>query len=135
MAMEAEVIQRPNGKPYRPRRVFAQAVGEEDEGVLVLGTHDVTRAQVLADKVARYVAGSGFVAVKPETGWWRDGFECGQRRWVADEENGRAGVLFRDIAETEPLAVLAMGQCPIINKLGAYAGGRLSPWVEGGSDG
>jgi hypothetical protein len=116
--MEAETIQRPNGKPYRPRRVFAQAVGEEDEGVLVLGTHDMARAQVLADKVARYIAGNGFVAAGPETGWWRDGFECGQRRWVSDEEHGRAGVLFRDMVEMTPLA-------------------GLEPWAEGrgGTDG
>ena len=99
--MELDEIQRPNGKPYRPRRVVAQAVGEEDEGVLVLGTHDLGRAQALADKLARYIAGSGFVAVQPETGWWRDGFECGQRRWVNDEVRGRAGVLFRDMEEAD----------------------------------
>src|ERR1035441_868114 len=64
VAMEPETIQRPNGSPYRPRRVFAQAVGEEDEGVLVLGTHDLDRAQSLADKVARYIAGSGFVSAE-----------------------------------------------------------------------
>jgi hypothetical protein len=113
--MEPETIQRPNGSPYRPRRVFAQAVGEEDEGVLVLGTHDLDRAQSLADKVARYIAGSGFVAVKPEAGWWRDGFECGQRRWVNDEVHGRAGVLFREVVETAPLA-------------------GLNPWAEGEGD-
>ena len=113
--MEAETIQRPNGKPYRPCRVFAQSIGEEDEGVIVLGTHDLSRAQVLADKVARYVAGSGFAAVRPESGWWRDGFECGQRRWVTDEEHGRAGILFREIVETAPLA-------------------GLNPWAEGEGD-
>ncbi len=79
----------------------AQSVGEEDEGVLVLGTHDLVRAQALADEVARSVAGSGFAAVNPWRGWWRDGFECGRRAWVIDEVHGRAGVLFRDIAEAE----------------------------------
>ena len=96
---EAETIQRPNGKPYRPRRVAAFTVGEDDEGVVVLGTHDLTSAQVLADELARRVAGPEYVAVDPWRGWWRDGFENGRRAWVCDEEHGRAGVLFRDIVE------------------------------------
>jgi len=95
-----ETITRPNGKPYRSRRVTVQAVGEEDEGVLVLGTHDLDRAQALADQVARRIAGTGFVAVDPWRGWWRDGFENGARAWVNDEVRGRAGVLFRDIVES-----------------------------------
>jgi hypothetical protein len=92
-------IQRPNGKSYRPRRVVAYALGEEDDGVLVLGTHDIARAQVLADEVARWVAGKNCVAVRPWRGWFRDGFEGGQRRWVADEVHGRAGVCFPEIVE------------------------------------
>lgn len=95
----SEAIKRPNGKTYRPRRVLAYPVGEDGEGVVVLGTHDLARAQALADEVARSVAGSGFVAADPWRGWWRDGFECGERRWVSDEERGRAGVLFREIVE------------------------------------
>ena len=64
-----EVIARPNGKPYRPRRVVAYGVGEDAEGVVVLGTHDLARAQALADELARRVAGSGFIAVDPWRGW------------------------------------------------------------------
>jgi hypothetical protein len=97
-----EPVTRPNGRLYRPRAVVAYAVGEEDECVLVLGTHDQRRAQALADQIAERVAGGGFVAASPETGWYRDGFECGERRWVSDEVRGRAGVLFREIAETAP---------------------------------
>jgi hypothetical protein len=105
--MSGEVIERPNGKPYRPRRVVAYGVGEDGEGVIVLGTHDLSRAQALADELARYVAGSGFVAVDPWRGWWRDGFESGERRWVSDEERGRAGVCFREIAEKAVTGQLA----------------------------
>ena len=97
--MEAETIQRPNGKPYHPRRVIAYGVGEDGEGVIVLGTHDMARAQALADELARRVAGPEYVAADAWRGWWRDGFECGERRWVCDEVHGRAGVLFRDIVE------------------------------------
>jgi hypothetical protein len=97
--MVTEVVQRPNGKPYRPRRVIAQAVGEDNEGVIVLGTHDLARAQVLADRLARQIAGPEYTAADPEAGWWRDGLEGGERRWVWDEVNGRAAVLFRDIVE------------------------------------
>jgi hypothetical protein len=98
--METEVIERPNGKAYRPRKVIAHLVGEDYEGVIVLGTHDIARAQVLADELVRIYVDSREVAAGPVTGWWRDGFECGQLRWIADEVRGRAGVLFRDIIET-----------------------------------
>ena len=108
MAM-GEVIERPNGKPYRSRRVIAYEAGE---GVIVLGTHDLTRAQGLADELARYVAGSGFVAVDPWRGWWRDGFECGRRRWVRDPEAGRAGVWFREIAERTPAGLMPAEPVP-----------------------
>lgn len=92
-------IKRPNGKLYRPRRVVAYAVGEDTDAVLVLGTHDLDRARPLADDLARYLLGAGYAAVQPETGWWRDGMEMGERRWVTDEVRGRAGVLFREIVE------------------------------------
>ena len=98
-----EVIERPDGKPYRPRKLAAYAVTDPDDmlsGVMVLGTHDPGRAQPLADGYATWQLGSGHTAVDPVTGWWRDGFECGRRRWVADEVHGRAGVLFREIVET-----------------------------------
>ena len=100
--MEAEPIMRPNGKLYHPRRVVAHVVGEEDEGVLILGTHDLARAQILADQMAEYVAGKGYVAVGPWTGWFRDGFRAGRREWVTDEERGRAGVCFQEIVEATP---------------------------------
>ena len=96
---------RPNGKPYRPRRVIAQVIGEEDEGVLILGTHDLQRAQALADQMAAHVAGSGYVAVRPWRGWFRDGFQAGRRQWVTDEVHGRAGVCFPEIAEHGPASM------------------------------
>ena len=97
--METEVIERPDGRPYRPRKVIAHLVGEDYEGVIVLGTHDIARAQVLADALVR-AYDSGYVAAKPEAGWWREAFESGRLRWTADEVRGRAGVLFRDLAES-----------------------------------
>ena len=95
-------IKRPNGKLYCPRRIVAHEVGGEDgitEGVLILGTHDEARAKPLADQFAQYLLGSGYAALDPLGGWYRDGFESGQRQWVSDKERGRAGVWFRRIAE------------------------------------
>jgi hypothetical protein len=100
--METEVIQRPNGKAYRPRKVIAYSVTDEYEeicGVLVLGTHDIARARVLADELVAHYVDSCEVAAEPETGWWRDRFESGRLRWAADEVRGRAGVLFQKIIE------------------------------------
>jgi len=99
---QPEAITRPDGRVYRPRKVTANAVVDDDEtlsGVLVLGTHDVARAQKLADDYAAWQLGTGHVAVDPEAGWWRDGFDCGRRRWLRDPEAGRAGVWFREIVE------------------------------------
>ena len=98
----SEVIERPNGKPYRPRRVTANAVTDEDDllsGVIVLGTHDPGRAQPLADGYAVWQLGSGHVAADPVTGWWRNGYSSGCLCWISDEEHGRAGVWFREIVE------------------------------------
>ena len=95
-------IERPSGKVYRPRKVIAHAVADEDgltSGVMVLGTHDIERAQKLADECAAAWVESGYVAISPECGWFREGFEAGELRWLRDEERGRAGVCFRDIVE------------------------------------
>lgn len=102
MADQIPVVTRPNGKPYRPRRITANAVADEDQnlcGVIVLGTHDQLRAQPLADEYARWQLGEGCKAAEPRCGWYRDAFEGGGRRWVTDEERGRAGVWFREIVE------------------------------------
>jgi len=95
-------ITRPNGKPCQPRCISANAVSDEDDwlsGVIVLGTHDVSRAQPLADQYASWQVGGTFKAARPLAGWYRDGFESGERRWITDEEHGRAGVWFREITE------------------------------------
>jgi hypothetical protein len=100
--VEPEPVERPNGKLYRPRKVMAYAIADEDgitSGVMVLGTHDTARAQKLADECAALWVERGYVARDPEPGWYREGFECGELRWLRDEERGRAGVCFRKIVE------------------------------------
>lgn len=97
-----EVITRPDGRPYRPRTITAHAVTDDDgvlTGVMVLGTHDPGRALPLADRYVAWQFDAGYTAAGPVTGWWRDGFDGGQRCWVTDEVRGRAGVWFREVAE------------------------------------
>jgi hypothetical protein len=98
-----EVIERPNGKPYRPRKVIAYGTYDEDEcpvGVVVFGTHDVARARSLADSFVKCdLLDSGYAPAEPSCVWWRDGFEGGRRGWVQDPVRGRAGVWFREIIE------------------------------------
>lgn len=96
------VITRPNGKPYRPRAFITHPVAEEDEwlsGVIVFGTHEIGRAQPFADEYVQWQLGAEYAAEDPVTGWWRDGMDGGQRRWVTDKDHGRAGVYFRKIIE------------------------------------
>ena len=98
-----DVIMRPDGRPYRPRKVTANAVVNEDDflsGVIVLGTHDIACAVRLATEYVQWQLDAGYCAVDPLPGWYRDAFEGGHRRWVSDEKRGRAGVWFRDIVET-----------------------------------
>lgn len=95
-------VERPNGKLYRPRKVVAFELFHEDEDqVMVLGTHDVAAAQPLADKVAMRVCGSLCRAARPRQGWYRDGYSNGERAWVWDDVHGRAAVVFLEVTETE----------------------------------
>lgn len=87
---------RPNGKPYRPRKLVAYAWEDYDNcrsGVVVLGTHDPERARELASSSARYWYGTAYI-VEPARVWWHDGIEHGERRWQHDAVRGRAGVCF-----------------------------------------
>jgi hypothetical protein len=95
-------LTRPNGRPYRPRRVAAHALADEDDilcGVLVTGTHDRERALKLARELVAAELGRDYEPVESGSGWWRDGFEGGHRCWVADDERGAAGVIFGKIVE------------------------------------
>lgn len=97
-----EPVTRPDGRLYRPRNLTANAVVDDDEiltAVVVLGTHDVARAQKLADGYAAWQLGRGHVAVDPVPGWWRDGWSYGHRVWLDDPVRGRAGVWFGEIVE------------------------------------
>ena len=99
---QPEAVTRPDGSVYKPRKVTANAVVDDDElltAVVVLGTHDVGLAQKLADDYACWQLGNGHVAVGPVTGWWRDGWSYGRRVWLDDDVHGRAGVWFSEIVE------------------------------------
>lgn len=99
---DLEMIMRPNGRPYRPRKVIAHALSDEYDwlsGVLVTGTHDQDRALRLARALVSQELGPDYEPVYAGGGWWRDGMEGGERRWVADDERGQAGVLFGKIEE------------------------------------
>lgn len=96
------VIIRPNGKPYRPRKIVVQAWENDDTGseweggAVVLGTHDVERARPLAADLIRRVFDSRLQPVRPGLRWTRLGFDGARSEmvWIEDEERGRAAVWF-----------------------------------------
>jgi hypothetical protein len=95
-------VQREDGRWYVPRKLIAERCADDyDEltGVIVFGTHNPKVAQPVADKLVAAEIGSGHRAVYSGGGWWRDGFERGERRWIGDEVKGRAAVLFGRIEE------------------------------------
>ncbi|MCX5066747.1 hypothetical protein OOJ91_12910 [Micromonospora lupini] len=98
-----EVIARPNGKAYRPRKAGLRARPWEDDsgcGVVVFGTLDPDRARRFAGEMCAYWYDLPAV-VNPQPGWYRDGFRYGERAWVRDEKRGAPGVMFA--AEDGPL--------------------------------
>lgn len=88
-------VRRPNGKLYRPRKLVAFMLDAEPENtrVLVLGTHDVTRARALA-RLLVTAHDRGYEPVNPITGWWRSGIRNYATWFEQDERRGRAGVSF-----------------------------------------
>lgn len=96
-------LTRPDGRLYRPRshklRAHAwenpEAWREDDDhsGVIILGTLDPERARPFAVKMCRHWFGVS-EAERPRPGWWRDGFENGERRWIHDASRGAPGVMF-----------------------------------------
>lgn len=97
-----EPVTRPDGRLYRPRKIMGYPVADADDfvaGIMILGTNDPGRAQQLADHCAALWTDWGSMAADPEPGWFREGYESGQLRWIRDEKRGRAGVLFHQIKE------------------------------------
>lgn len=91
------VIVRPDGRVYRPRKPGMRAhawQSEDDQGVVVFGTLDAVAAAGFALESAVYWYGGGGEVGEPRTGWWRDGFLWGERRWIDDEKRGAPGVMF-----------------------------------------
>ena len=92
-----EPIKRRNGKTYRPRKITV-GVWQDDNtwewraGVVVLGTHDVARARVLADDWIRSYF--DMAAGEATVGWYRLAMRDNEYQWVNDNERGRAGVWF-----------------------------------------
>ncbi len=99
--MTGYVFVRPDGRPYRPRKSGLRARAwenhgcgdEEGSGVIVFGTLNPDEARRFALESATYWFGTGTVH-QPISGWWRDSFDQGERRWVEDEQRGAPGVMF-----------------------------------------
>lgn len=105
-------IKRPNGSIYRPRKIRAQMLGDEDEttGVVVLGTHDLADARVRAQVAVSELNSNSdyeFFILPSDPGkrvWYRQklwGFYENQPLYgyETDEEHGAAGVEFEVITE------------------------------------
>lgn len=109
MAETLPPIERPNGKPYRPRSVRVDYM--DDDGnpfqdypykTVVLGTHDVdaARARAQTGRVCEYL-------INPRADWLRLGYESGQLCWIRDEVRGAACVIF-DESDDPPEVVAAL---------------------------
>jgi len=105
-------ITRPNGSIYRPRKIRAQMLGNEDEttGVVVLGTHDLADARVRAQAEVSALNDDidyKFFIRPSDPGkrvWYRQklwGFyeDAPLYGYETDEERGAAGVEFEVITE------------------------------------
>ena len=103
MADTLPPIVRPNGKTYQPRKLTVEPIErpDGDYAVIVFGTHDVETAQPLADERVRADVDPSYVAGEPHLGWWRDGYQHGERAWVWDDELGRAGIRFTATERTD----------------------------------
>jgi hypothetical protein len=112
LPLELPAIVRPNGKTYRPRKIVVIPCENADEfGAVVFGTHDVELATPLATEEIASRFDTRYAATDPVVGWWRDGYERGERVWVWDEQIGRAGVWFAsaEVGESSPLGVSGPG--------------------------
>jgi hypothetical protein len=90
-------ITRPNGKIYQPRliRAYVTYTGyPEDDGVIVLGTHDPDEALPYAQRALDYSPLSGCYPAKCSNGWWRSTIRNHEPFWEWDEVRGAAGVCF-----------------------------------------
>lgn len=94
---------RPNGKTYRPRKLGLQTHSWENTdgyddscGVIVFGTLSPDEAHESAIQACRYWYGMA-TAENPEPGWYRSGFQNGQRMWISDGDRGRPGVMFEAV--------------------------------------
>lgn len=88
-------IVRPDGRVYRPRKLAVEVWESDYEcGAVVFGTNDPTVAQPLATDAIRREFDNQMIAALPRVGWWRDGYEAAERRWIQDDVRGRAGVYF-----------------------------------------
>lgn len=113
MAEPTEVITRPNGKPYRARSIRCR--GWENDGydnadscgVVVLGTHDVERAERFAENCCQ--GWYSLHAAKPEVGWFRLSYSYGELRWIDDPTRGAAGVMFTAVERDETEEAVSHG--------------------------
>ncbi|MGB3483997.1 MAG: hypothetical protein WBB07_17495 [Mycobacterium sp.] len=101
MSERQAILTRPNGKPYTPRFTGLQAhlwenhnIGES--GVIIFGTLDPDQAHDLAVQMCRYWYGVNGVG-DPQPGWYRNGFQNGERWWIRDDVRGRPGVMFEAV--------------------------------------
>ena len=106
--LKLPAIQRPNGKLYRPRKIAAIGLGNEDEitHILVFGTHDKafaeTHAMAEGQRICSEFYSSDYelrISGAGKQGWYRRDlatFDEGSPYYVfaEDPEKGRAGVMF-----------------------------------------
>jgi hypothetical protein len=88
VAAELPEITRPNGKPYRPRKLVAYAVNDADlevGGAVVFGTHDPAKAHPLADVLITLHVLAASLGLDLEAAWKAKAAVIAGRPW---RENG-----------------------------------------------
>lgn len=97
-------VQRPNGKWYRPRQGMKAVFYMDDDGqdgIAILGTHDIAKARVFATEMTRWKWGYAGVCDPFQT-WLRLGYNRrGEQAWIDDPVRGAAAVQFETTDDPE----------------------------------
>jgi hypothetical protein len=89
-------VNRPDGRPYRPRTTALRAHAWENPdtcGLVITGTLNSQAAHDHACRAGAYWYGDG-TPTDPQPGWYRKAIQRGEPIWVIDDKRGMPGVYY-----------------------------------------